>query len=153
MPATLARVRPSAERVFRRFAPFFAVSDSLMLLYWFIVTLDALGCLQVPEEHLYSNYHQPWMVVWNWSFLPLDLLMSLTGLLALRLCRQHVGAWYEVSLVSATLTFAAGFMAISYWTVAREFAWSWWIPNLALATWPIIYLACVIHAGWPRLSP
>jgi hypothetical protein len=78
--------------------------------------------------------------MWNWSFLPLDLVLSISGLVALRLFKLRVAAWYELSIVSAALTFAAGFMAISYWSLARDFAWSWWVPNGLLALWPVAYL-------------
>ncbi|MCB9588029.1 MAG: DUF5360 family protein [Polyangiaceae bacterium] len=40
----------------------------------------ALGLLKVPADWLFRDYTDPNIVAWNWSFLPLDLLASVTGL-------------------------------------------------------------------------
>jgi hypothetical protein len=136
-----SQIQPSPqELVFERFIPIFLITDLLLLMYWSVAGLDALGLVAVPADYLYSDYHQPLIVLWNWSFFPMDLLLSLSGLLAVILFKRRHGAWYEASIASVTLTFAAGFMAISYWSLAQDFSWSWWIPNLGMVLWPLAYL-------------
>ncbi|MCZ6853141.1 MAG: DUF5360 family protein, partial [Gammaproteobacteria bacterium] len=56
------------------------ITDVLFLLYWSIATLAELGLLQVPPELMYADYRDQRVVAWNWSFFPLDLVFSITGL-------------------------------------------------------------------------
>lgn len=114
------------------------LTDVGFILYWSVTGLAAAGLLQIPPEWLYKDYADPAMVVWNWSFAPLDLLASLTGLAALWRARSG-RRWASLALVSATLTFCAGFMAISYWAIAGDLDPAWWAANLFLMAWP---LAC-----------
>lgn len=112
--------------------------DLGMLLYWGIATLVCIGALSLPREAMYAGYGTPLVDAWNWSFAPLDLAFSLTGLLALRLARRSDRRWYPVALISLTLTFCAGLMAISFWGLTGDFDPAWWLPNLALvaaASW------------------
>ncbi len=53
----------------------FLIVDIGFILYWVITLLKI-----IPPEYLYSDYNNPMMVDWNWSFLPLDLCISYTGL-------------------------------------------------------------------------
>jgi len=39
-------------------------------------------------------------------------------------------------LITLTLTFATGLMAISYWAIAKDFEWLWWLPNMGLMLIP-----------------
>jgi hypothetical protein len=113
------------------------VTDVGFILYWAITALVACGLLAVPPEWLFKDYHNPDIVAWNWSFMPLDLLASLSGLIAVRRAslQQH---WQTMALISMSLTFCAGFMAITFWTVQRSFDAAWWAPNLFLTLWPLI---------------
>ncbi len=115
-------------------------TDIGMLAYWAVTALMALGLLSLPPEWLFKDYDDPRVVAWNWSFLPIDLAFSLTGLWALHRERTNAGDWKIWAAVSLTLTFCAGIMAISYWTLTGDFDPSWWIPNLFLMLWPLPFL-------------
>ncbi len=54
------------------------VTDIGFLLYWF---MSAFGLL--PEASLYKDSANPILVAWNWSFAPVDLAASVTGIVAL----------------------------------------------------------------------
>ena len=54
------------------------IADVGFILYW---TTTAFHLL--PAEWLYAAHDNPLMVAWNWSFFPLDMLASITGLWAL----------------------------------------------------------------------
>lgn len=111
-----------------------------MLFYWSVTALMALSIIDIPGDWLFKDYDDPRVMAWNWSFLPLDLLLSCTGLWALRLERRNDPAWKLWASVSMTLTICAGLMAISYWTIIGDFDVAWWIPNLFLMLWPIPFL-------------
>jgi hypothetical protein len=62
--------------------PLFLVVDLGFIAYW-AITLAGV----IPDAFLFKDYDNPILSAWNWSFLPLDLAMSATGLTALRLRR------------------------------------------------------------------
>lgn len=121
-----------------------AVTDFGFLIYWVVTALVALHILDIPTEWLFKDYDDPRVIVWNWSFAPLDILASLTGLAALMRAGSGRG-WARLALISATLTFCAGFMAITYWAIAGELDWTWWAPNLFLMLWPLYYLGAILR--------
>ena len=53
-----------------------------MLTYWLFAALVALKVIYVPPEYMYSDYQNPVIVIWNWSFFPIDILFATTGLVA-----------------------------------------------------------------------
>ena len=116
------------------------VTDVGMLLYWAITGMMAIGLINIPGEWLFKDYHDPRVVAWNWSFLPLDVLFSVTGLAALRMETAGHPSWKVMATISLTLTFCAGLMAVAYWFIVRDFDPTWWIPNLFLMLWPLPYL-------------
>jgi len=116
------------------------VTDVGMLIYWGITAAMALNLVSIPGEWLFKNYHDPTVIAWNWSFFPLDILFSITGLTALRLEQANDPNWKMMATVSLTLTVCAGLMAIAYWSFLQDFDPSWWIPNLFLMIWPVPYL-------------
>ncbi len=111
-----------------------------MLVYWVVTILMALNILAIPSEWLFNDYDNPQVIAWNWSFFPIDIALSLTGLHALRLEDKGNSAWKYWALVSLTLTVCAGLMAISYWAIIKDFDIAWWAPNLFLMIWPIPYI-------------
>jgi len=115
--------------------PFFWFTDLGMLVYW-SVTAMAL----IPAEYAFNDYKNPLLVAWNWSFFPLDLLISLTGLFSLFLYEKRSSLWRGVALVSLTLTFVSGLNAVSFWAIRGEFALEWWFPNLYLLLYPLFFL-------------
>jgi hypothetical protein len=122
------------------------LTDLGFIAYWSLTALVAAGLLSVPPEYLFSDYHNPLVVAWNWSFAPLDIILSLAGLNAVRLQRAGDASWKGWAIFSLALTFCAGLMAISFWAIRGDFDVTWWIINLALMIWPWIYLPTLIKS-------
>jgi hypothetical protein len=120
------------------------LTDGLMLGYWALTALVAVHLLRLPPDALYKGYDQPALVAWNWSFMPIDIAFSVTGLSALR--RSHAGRpWHGLAIVSLTLTMCAGAMAIGFWALFGDFDAGWWIPNLLLLFGPLIWLPGIVR--------
>ncbi|MFZ5669272.1 MAG: DUF5360 family protein [Pseudomonadota bacterium] len=122
------------------------ITDWLFLAYWTVSALDRLGLAPIPADLLYANAHDPRVIAWNWSFFPLDIAFSLTGLAAVRASRRGQAAWRPLALISLVLTMVAGGMAVGYWTLLGEFEPSWFLPNLALLLWPMAFLPGLVRA-------
>ena len=116
------------------------VTDVAFLLYWTVAALSELNLVQIPRELMYADYDHPRVVAWNWSFLPIDLVFSVVGLAAVNASRLGNPIWRPLAIISLTLTVAAGAMAVSYWAILGEFDPAWFIPNLALVVWPLLFL-------------
>jgi hypothetical protein len=108
------------------------ITDVGFIVYWSITALNLL-----PAEWLFQDYTNPVLVAWNWSFAPVDLMASLTGLWTLHLMRHQHPYWKITAIISLTLTFCAGLMAISFWTFRLDFEPSWWFPNIYLMVWSL----------------
>jgi len=106
--------------------------DIAFICYWIIVAIDV-----VPEQYMFRDYHTDFMVAWNWSFLPLDILISLTGLAAAVLWRRSNPVWILVMVISLSLMFCAGLQAIAFWWLIEDFDPSWWAMNLVLMIVPL----------------
>ncbi len=115
------------------------MTDVGFLLYWSITALVALGSLKIPNDWLFKDYTDPNIVAWNWSFMPLDLIASILGLIAVARAKRG-GNWRAPAFLSMALTFCAGFMALSFWTFQRSFDLGWWMPNLFLTLWPTVFI-------------
>jgi uncharacterized membrane protein YfhO len=126
-----------------------AITDAGFVLYWSVTALAALGVLAIPPAYLYRGYHDPLLVAWNWSFAPLDLAASATGLAALSALRT-ARAWSGLAIVSLSLTSAAGGMAIAFWAISGDFDLVWWSANLFLLAWPLFYLPSLIESARDR---
>ncbi|MEN9307487.1 MAG: hypothetical protein RL173_1419 [Fibrobacterota bacterium] len=127
-------------RILTRLRPFFLVVDIGFILYW-VVTVFHL----IPAEHLYKDYADPMASAWNWSFLPLDLAVSATGLLALHLSRRRNPLAVRLAVASLALTTASGMQAISFWAIRGDFDWVWWAPNLFLLVYPWWFLQALFQ--------
>ncbi|MFN8493904.1 MAG: DUF5360 family protein [Caldilineaceae bacterium] len=119
----------------KRLKFFFWVTDIGFILYW-LSTLFHL----IPPAYLFQDYTNPLLVAWNWSFLPLDLLISTSGLLSLALYRRRHPAWSKLALISLTLTVSSGLQAIVFWIIRQDFDWLWWTPNLYLLLYPWFFI-------------
>ena len=111
-----------------------------MILYWLFATVVVIGLINVPPEYMYSDYKNPLMVSWNWSFFPLDILFAVLGL-ASRFGTHSVGRKNILSTVSLSLMFCAGLMAISFWVINGDFDPFWWGINLwliLLSSWSLL---------------
>lgn len=120
----------------RAWVPAFWLTDLGFVLYW---SLTMSGVL--PEAWLYTDAHSPLVAAWNLSFLPLDLLVSATGLSALALHRRERSAWRTAAAISLALTVASGLQAISFWAITGAFDPAWWTVNLWLLIYPLPFLA------------
>jgi Family of unknown function (DUF5360) len=103
--------------------------DLGFLAYWSLVIFKLL-----PAETMFKGYEMVEVQAWNWSFLPLDLLASITGILGNTTKTLNSKVLITVSLV---LTACAGGMALSYWAFKGDFELVWWLPNIILLLVPI----------------
>jgi hypothetical protein len=114
-------------------------TDVAFLVYWSVAALHETKLLSLPPEWLYPQADDPRVKAWNWSFLPLDLAFSATGLAAVSAMRRGK-PWRHLAIISLVLTMVAGGMAVSYWTLTGEIDWSWYGANLFLLIWPVFFL-------------
>lgn len=114
-------------------------TDIGFIAYWFITCLHI-----IPAEFLFRDYTNPLLVAWNWSFLPLDLGISASGLTALWLLRRHHGAWLPLTIISLALTSVSGLQAIAFWVIVSDYNLTWWLPNLFLLLYPWLFLPQLI---------
>ena len=119
---------------------FFLLVDIGFIAYWAITALHL-----IPAEYLYNDYTNPILVNWNWSFFPLDIFVSVTGLYSIWLNKQNDDRWKIYALMSLLLTSVSGLQAFSYWTLAQETDLSWWIPNLFLLIYPFFFIPTLIR--------
>ncbi|MFC9898119.1 DUF5360 family protein [Nocardia sp. NPDC127579] len=115
------------------------VTDALLVLYWIAVAVNA-----IPKDAAFRDYSNPIVQAWNWSFLPLDLAAVLFGFAGVYLVRvQHRLGWLVLT-VGLTLTFCAGFMAISFWAFAGDFNPVWWLSNALLMIVPALVFGLLL---------
>ena len=114
---------------------FFLITDIGFIVYWFI-TLFHL----IPQDLLFKDYANPILVSWNWSFFPLDMVISITGLFSIHLYYRENVLWKKFSLISLILTFCSGLQAISFWVIRYDFDLLWWSFNLYLIIYPIFFI-------------
>lgn len=130
----------------KRLKFFFWVTDIGFILYWLITLLHL-----IPSTYLFQDYTNPLLVAWNWSFLPLDLLVSASGLLSLVLYRRRHPAWSRLALISLILTVSSGLQAIAFWAIRQDFDWLWWAPNLYLLLYPFFFIPQLLfHSEKPE---
>ena len=106
--------------------------DVGFLVYWTLIIANLL-----PPEVMFDGYELPEVQAWNWSFLPLDVLVSVTGIVGQTSKRLNGTVMLTISLV---LTSCSGGMAIAYWAFLGDFQIAWWLPNLVLLIFPLIPL-------------
>ncbi len=132
----------------RALRPFFLATDLGFVAYW-AVTLLGL----IPPALLFKDYHDPLLVAWNWSFLPLDLLVSATGLASLALERRGDPRWRQLALLSLALTFCSGLQAIAFWAIRGDVDAAWWLANGYLLLYPLPFIARLALAPVPQRLP
>ena len=103
--------------------------DLGFIIYWLLISLNIL-----PAESMFAGYEKPEVQAWNWSFLPIDILAALTGIVGNTTSHFDKKTLLTISLV---LTSVAGGMAVSYWALIGYYELSWWLPNLLLLLFPI----------------
>ena len=80
------------------------------------------------------------MIIWNWSFFPLDIFISITGLYSLFLYKRKHALWRPFALISLVLTFCSGMQAIAFWVFIGDFDLMWWAFNLYLLLYPLYFI-------------
>lgn len=114
---------------------FFYATDIGFIVYWLLAAFADL-----PAEYLFKDYENPIMVAWNWSFLPLDLLISATGLSCLYLHKRDTERAEMLAIISLSLTVCSGLQAIAFWAIRSDYSFSWWAMNLYLLIYPLFFL-------------
>lgn len=111
------------------------VTDIGFIVYWAITWLE-----WIPKEYLYQDYSNEILVAWNLSFVPLDLIISATGILSIYYHKRQHPLWLPLCIVSLSLTLCSGLQAVAFWGIRSDFDLSWWIPNLYLLIYPLFFL-------------
>lgn len=124
----------------KRMKPLLLLTDIGFILYWSLSLVILAGFQVVPPEWMFKDYENPLINAWNWSFFPLDMVLSVCGLLAVRLHAKGNSAWVSLAGFSLALTFCAGFMAVSFWAIRGDFDPVWWGMNLFLMVWPLFFV-------------
>jgi hypothetical protein len=120
----------------------FLIVDLCFLGYWAITLLHVL-----PEAYLFKDYHNPILAAWNWSFLPLDLLISATGLFSVYQHRRGSPLAARLAQISLVLTSCSGLEAVAFFVLRHDFDPLWWAPNLFLLLYPIFFLPRLLRGG------
>jgi hypothetical protein len=102
-----------------------------MLAYWILATALVWNLVSIDPSLMYSDYKNPLVVAWNWSFFPIDVAFAVIGLTA-RFGSITGLLKFKLETIAAVLMLCAGLMAISYWTITGEFSLTWWAVNIWL---------------------
>jgi hypothetical protein len=113
----------------------FLVVDVSFIAYWLATVLHL-----IPDSVAFKDYSNPIVSAWNWSFLPLDLLISATGLTSVALWRREDPRWRPVALMSLVFTMTSGLQALAFWAIRGEFDGVWWGANGFLLLYPLFFL-------------
>ncbi|MBD1556360.1 YvaD family protein [Vibrio sp. S9_S30] len=116
------------------------ITELGMAAYWILAILDTTNTISIPPEYMYSDHKNKIVVAWNWSFFPMDIMFVVLGLVSRFSGISQVNKNF-LSIFSLSLMFCAGIMAISYWTIMREFDVFWWGVNLwllGLSSWCLL---------------
>lgn len=124
----------------RRLRGYFLVVDIGFIVYWICATLHLF-----PKAYLFKDYENPILQAWNFSFLPLDLFVSATGITSIILHRNGNWIWEPLALCSLMLTFSSGLQAIAFWTLRADYDVIWWLPNLFLMVYPTLFLCGAVR--------
>ena len=115
------------------------ITEIGMLAYWVFATLVVLNVITVDPALMYSDYQNPVIVAWNWSFFPLDVLFAFLGLIG-RFGNLTYQSKQIVSTISLSLMFCAGLMAVSFWAIRGFYDPFWWGVNLWLMGLSAVFL-------------
>jgi hypothetical protein len=131
----------------RRLRVVFVCVDVGFIVYWVCAGLGLF-----PQEWLFKDYESPIFQAWNFSFLPLDLLISATGFGSLYCLARGNEAAQPLALISLVLTFCSGLQAIAFWGLRQDYDLSWWAPNLFLMVYPLYFLIPVLRRQLARTT-
>ena len=107
------------------------LTEIAMLAYWVVAGLLVLDVISIDPALMYSDYQNPLVVAWNWSFFPIDVAFAVCGLTAMFAPIDQF-LRFKLEVVASVLMLCVGIMAISYWVITRDFDIAWWCMNLWL---------------------
>lgn len=113
---------------------YFLAVDIGFIFYWLITIFH-----MIPKEYLFNDYNNPIIMNWNWSFFPLDILISITGFSSIYIYKKNNYNWKKLAIISLTLTFVSGLQAISFWAIRGDFNFGFWILNGFLMVYPLFF--------------
>ncbi|HEX9059763.1 MAG TPA: DUF5360 family protein [Clostridia bacterium] len=119
---------------------FLLINDIAFIAYWLVTLLHL-----IPQNLLFKDYNDPIMAAWNWSFFPLDMCVSFSGILSILLYKRKSPYWRSLCLVSLVLTFCSGLQAIAFWAFRFDFDLIWWSANLYLLIYPLFFIKSVVN--------
>ncbi|MCP3998008.1 MAG: YvaD family protein [bacterium] len=61
----------------KRMKPLLLITDIGFITYWCVSLLLLAGVDAVPVKWLFKDYEDPIVYAWNWSFFPLDMVLSI----------------------------------------------------------------------------
>ena len=122
---------------------FLLINDIGFIVYWLITILHI-----IPEAYLFKDYNDTIMVAWNWSFFPLDMCISFSGISSVILYKRKNPLWSRIALISLVLTFCSGLQAVSFWFLRSDFDIVWWISNLYLLVYPFFFVRKLIKISF-----
>ncbi len=131
----------------RTLKPFLLATDLGFIAYWAVTSFPL-----IPLSYLFKDYADPLLVAWNWSFLPLDICISATGLASMGLYRKGCPSWSALALVSLALTVCSGLQALAFWAIRADLALAWWAPNLFLVIYPLFFIPRLLFGGEGRIG-
>ena len=120
----------------------FLLVDVCFVVYWICAWLHLF-----PQDYLFKDYDNPILQAWNFSFLPLDLMVSATGLSCLWCHARGNMYWQPLALISLTLTMCSGLQAVAFWALRADYDPMWWGPNLFLLLYPFFFVSPVLREG------
>lgn len=123
------------------------ITEILMILYWILAAALVMNLIYIDPELMYSDYQNPLVVAWNWSFFPIDIAFALIGLFA-KFGKLGTRLRKKLEIIAASLMTCAGLMAISFWLITGDFNVSWWAVNLWLIG---LGVANLIKADLPKV--
>ncbi len=112
-----------------------------MLVYWLLAGALTLDLITIDPSLMYSDYQNPLVVAWNWSFFPIDVAFAIIGLAARLGVAQGVRK-FKLEVTAAVLMLCAGLMAVSFWTITGDFDATWWTMNVWLIILGAANLIC-----------
>ena len=107
------------------------ITELAMLVYWILAAALTFNLISIDPSLMYSDYQNPLVVAWNWSFFPIDIAFAIIGLTA-RFAIKADQLRFKLEIIAGVLMFCAGLMAVTYWTIMGEFDFAWCGVNIWL---------------------